>query len=118
MGYTVFSKNLMLDALRTGITEISLHTADPGAAGTDEVAGGGYARATVTGASFVAASGGEVLLDGDQAFVGPANTGCSYFGLWAGSNFVGGGPITGDITFNAEGDFTLKAATKFDLNAV
>lgn len=118
MGYTVFAKNLMLNELRDVITAISLHTDDPASTGINEVDGGGYARATVTAADFVAADGGEVTLDDDIDFVGPTNSACSYFGLWAGSDFVGGGPITGDTTFNAEGDFVLKAPTMFDLNAV
>jgi hypothetical protein len=116
MPYTTYAKNFMLTALRADITEISLHTGDPSTTGANEVTGGGYTRASVTTADFAAAASGEVTLADDIAFVGPASGNCTHFGLWDGTDFVGGGAITGDTTFNAEGDFNLLAATKFDLN--
>jgi hypothetical protein len=109
----------MLTALRAEITDISIHTADPGTTGASEVATGAYARVPVTTADWNAASAdaaGEVRLNNDKAFVAAAATNALFFGLWDSTVFLGGGAITGDTVFNAEGNFTLKAGTKFDLN--
>lgn len=119
MPYTVAAKDKMLTALRADIDAISIHTADPSTTGANEVASGSYARVSVSTADWNAASAdadGEVHLNNDKAFVAAAAETATYFGLWDASVFLGGGPITGDTVFNAEGDFTLKAGTKFDLN--
>ena len=119
MAYTTDAKNFMLTALRAEITAISIHTGDPGLTGLNEVVGGSYARAAVTTADWNAASAdaaGEVRLNNDKAFVANSGESATYFGLWAGTTFLGGGAISGDTVFNSNGDFTLKLGTKFDLN--
>jgi hypothetical protein len=118
-GYTDNAKNGMLGQLRGRITHLSIHTASPGSNGANEVAGGdpAYARAAVTTSDFTAASGGAFSLDEDQPFAGPAAADATHFGTWDDSTFLGGGAITGDNAFNAEGEFILKAGTSFDLNA-
>ena len=119
MSYTTDAKNKMLTALRADIDAISIHTADPGTTGTNEVTGGGYARVAVTTADWGAASAttaGEVQLNNDKAFDGPAAANALFYGLWDDTVFLGGGAITGDTVFNAEGDFILKTGTKFHLN--
>ena len=124
-GFTNDAKNTMLAAI-TGkasptntITHISLHTGDPGSNGANEVTGGdpAYARVAVTEADWDAAANGEITLAEDTPFDGPANGDATHMGIWDGSTFLGGGAITGDTTFNAEGDFVLQAATRLDLNA-
>jgi hypothetical protein len=122
MPYTTDAKNKMLTALRADIDAISIHTADPSTTGANEVTGGSpaYARVAVTTADWGAASAttaGAVLLNNDKAFNGPAAANALFYGLWDDTVFLGGGAITGDTVFNAEGDFTLKAGTLFDLNA-
>lgn len=117
MGYTNEAKSIMLSALRGDVAEISLHTNDPGTAGDNEVSGGGYSRASAPAADWGTPSEGSVSLSSDKEFSGPPSGTCSHFGLWDGSDtFLGGGTITGDTSFNAEGDFILKAGTSFDLN--
>ena len=118
MPYTVEGKNGMLESHRARITEVSLHTADPGSAGDNEVTGNGYARVSVTSADFNAPSGGEMTLANTLDFVGPANGTVTHGGFWDGTTFVSYGAITGDTTFNAEGNFSvLSGTTILDLNA-
>jgi hypothetical protein len=81
---------------------LSLHTADPGVAGSNEVSGSAYARQNVT-ASFPAASGGT--LENNVAVVFPTVTSPAYtvthWGLWTASTagtYIYGGPITPNRT--------------------
>lgn len=119
MGYTAAAKNGMLDGapLRQRITDLSLHSADPGATGANEVTGGGYTRAAVVEADFTAAAAGAFTLVADEPFVGPSEGACTFFGSWDGTTFLGGGALTGDQAFNVAGEYILKAGTSFDLNA-
>jgi len=124
-GFTNDAKNTMLAALvglatpTNTVTHISLHTADPGSNGASEVTGGdpAYARVAVTEANWDAAANGEITLAADTPFDGPAGGDATHMGIWDGTTFLGGGAITGDTTFNAEGDFVLQAGTRLDLNA-
>ena len=115
-GFSVDAKNGMLGQFRGRITHLSLHTADPGATGTSEVTSGGYARATASVSDFSAPSDGEFTLTAQKSFSGPANSAVTYFAAWDGSTYLGGGPITGDNQFNAEGAYILNVGTAFDLN--
>jgi hypothetical protein len=110
------AKNLMLDALTdptTGVDYISLHTADPGATGTNEVTGGSpaYARLNIT---WAAASGGSVSENTgtDPVFDVPAGT-ITHLGLWdavTSGNFYGSADIT-DETYGGQGTYTVTALT-------
>ncbi len=107
--FSTTAKNLMLDALTANL--ISVHTGDPGSAGANnEVTGGGYARVA---AVFNAAASGQRLLNADVEFSGPANEDATYIGVWnsTGPVFLGRTALTGDITFNSLGEFTIKATT-------
>jgi len=125
MPYTDLAKHTMLAAIvgkatpSATVTHLSLHSGDPGSTGANEVTGGdpAYARVAVTETDFDAPTGGECLLNNDKTFNGPANGDCGFFGVWDGTDFLGGGSNTGDLTFNAEGVVLLKAGTKLDLNA-
>lgn len=111
-------KNQLLDTLR-GIsptieaTHVSLHTADPGTTGADEVTGGSpaYARREVV---WNAASGG-VLDDADiPAFDVPSSTTITHFGLWTadtGGTFIGGDALSSAEAFGAQGTYTLTNLT-------
>jgi hypothetical protein len=103
------AKNTMLDAITVNL--ISLHTGDPGAAGTNnEVSGGGYARVAGT---FNAAASGQRLLNAAVDFVGPPSSSVTWIGVWnsAGPVFMGRTPLTGDTAFNSLGEFTIAATT-------
>lgn len=75
-------KNVGLDALAGVAIYGSLHTADPGTTGTNEVTGGSpaYARKSLT---WAAASGGSVALSNQPTFDVPASTTVAYVGLWS-----------------------------------
>jgi hypothetical protein len=115
MGWSANARDGMLGQVRGRISHLSIHTGDPGANGANEVASGSYARVAASGADFTAASGGEFTLDTDKGFVAAAAEAATHFGAWDDTTFLGGGAITGDNAFNAEGDYTLKAGTSFTL---
>lgn len=106
--YSTTAKNAMLDALTPDA--VSLHAADPGTTGANEVTGGtpAYGRQAAT---FNAAANGERAMAAAEDFTGPANGAVTHFGVWAGATFLGGGAITGDLAFNAEGAYRLTGAT-------
>lgn len=106
------SLNEMLDGLT--VDTLSVHTGDPGAAGTaNEVSGNGYERQAAT---FAAAAGGERALSSAVQFAGPANEDAAYLGLWEDSTFKGSIQITsGDTTFNASGEWTATTGNKITL---
>jgi hypothetical protein len=109
MPFSTTAKNEMLDG--TVVDKLSLHTGDPGGSGTaNEVSGSGYARQAAT---FNAASSAIRALNADVEFAGPANEDATYVGFWeAGSPdvFKGAVALTGDQTFNAAGEYTVKAS--------
>lgn len=110
--FSTAGKNAMLSGLT--ITDVSLHTGDPGSAGTaNEVSGNGYTRLTPT---FASPSGGERALSTALDFDGPANGDATWFAIWDSSTFLGKGQITsGDTQFNAAGEFRLATGTKLVL---
>lgn len=89
-------------AARVG--HLSLHSADPGTTGANETTA---ARMVPT----MGASAGVASLTGTLAFTGGAASGaCTWVGAWDAANttFLGKAQITtGDLTFNAAGDYTL-----------
>lgn len=106
--FSTGAKNSMLDALT--YAQASLHTGDPGAAGTNnEVTGGSpaYARKNIT---MNAAASGSRALNADVDFDVPAST-IAYVGFWAsGPTFLGSDPVTNEV-FAAQGVYRLKATT-------
>ena len=116
MPFTNNAKDGMLGPVRGRITDLSIHTGDPSTTGANEVSGGGYARVAVTTSDFTSPSAGAFTLNNDKDFVAGAATNALFFGAWDDTTFLGGGAITGDTAFNAEGDFILKSGTSFDLN--
>lgn len=106
------------NAAATGVatTHLSLHTANPGDSGANEVTGGGYARKAVT---FGAAAGGVRTATGSPvaAFDGPASQAVTHFGHWTaatGGTFLGAVALASgsdDLAFNAAGKYNVTAAT-------
>lgn len=87
MPYTVIGKNTMLDALGAGFA--SLHTAFPGDAGANEVAGGSFARQAIT---FSAAVDGSRDSATQPIFDIPPNVEFAFWSLWT---LVSGGSCEG-----------------------
>ena len=105
MPLTVTTRNAMLDSLT--ITHASLHTADPGTDGSNEVTGGTYARQAVT---MAAASGGTRSASNQPVFNVPAATTVAWVGLWNNSVFLGSAdPV--DESFTNAGTYTVTSLT-------
>jgi len=101
MYYTDAAKNTMLNALT--INRLSLHTGNPGAAGTDNVySGGGY---TYQAATFAAASAGRRALSSAVVFQGTPSDVVAWVGFWNSSTFRGAAAL------DAGGDNAFDAAT-------
>ena len=90
-GLSTFGEELILTTLLTG-ANISLHTADPGNTGADEVVGFAYTREAYGAFSFTGGNPTEAA--NDAAIEYPTATGSwgtvTHFGIWQGSDFIGG----------------------------
>lgn len=101
------------NAAASGVTAVagylSLHTGDPGTTGTNAATS---ARQAIAWGS---PSNGVVSITTAENFTGGAASGpCTHFGIWSavsGGTFYGGGPLTGDQTFNASGEYTVDSIT-------
>lgn len=95
-GLTSAELNADVDAAAARLVATSLHSADPGGSGANELSGGAYARVTN---SWGAASGGVAATT--QASINvPAGAHPTHFGEWsqqaAGGTFRGGNPLGTD----------------------
>lgn len=111
--WSTAAKNAALDAAGATCDLLSLHSGDPGVAGTsNEISGGSpaYARKAAT---FDAAANGERALNADVTFDGPSLQAVSWVGFWknAGTVFLARAPLTGDAAFNADGEYVVKGTT-------
>lgn len=107
MALTNDAKHVMLDALAAVALRVSIHTADPGAAGTNaEVTGGTYARQAVT---WNAASGGNLDSSNQPVFNIPSGNTITHFGLWntAGTTHYGSNALSASEAFSSDGTYTL-----------
>lgn len=102
--------NLGTTAIKNAITHVSLHSGDPGAAGTSNTTTA--ARQAVTWGSV---SGGDVTSSGTLNFTGgAASGGVTHIGFWSASTagtFYGSQSLTGDATFNAAGEYSVTGIT-------
>jgi hypothetical protein len=100
---------LAANGIRAGITHLQLHSADPGAAGTN--AATTAARKPVTWGA--ATNDGDFGLSASILFSGNgANTAVTWVSAWSAltaGTFLGRWPLTGDQSANAAGDYTLTA---------
>jgi hypothetical protein len=111
MAFTTAVLNAAVDGATAILGFASLHTADPGGTGANEVAGGGYTRIA---AVWDPATGAIGALDAALNFSGPANGAATHIGFWSAisaGTWRGGEALTGDQTFNAAGDYTVTAVT-------
>jgi hypothetical protein len=108
MAWSPAGLNQRADATAALVTSVSLHSADPGTTGTDEVTGGGYTRLAPT---YDSATGGVADLNAGLDFATPADQTVSHIGLWATATFLGGFARTsGDAAANAAGEYTVATA--------
>lgn len=90
MSLTTTGRNNALDGIP--ITHVSLHSAFPGATGSSELSGGGYARVAAT---FNAASGGVRNMSAPAVLTVGAGHVVRWAGLWNGTIFIGYSPNGG-----------------------
>jgi len=94
--------NAAVNGIAAAGTYISAHTADPSTGGSNEVAGGSYARQQTTWAS--ASSGSRA---GSQVSIPiPASTSVTHWGIWSAASagtFLGGFALGATETFGAAG---------------
>lgn len=110
MALTTAALNSLGDHLASIATHVSLHSALPDGTGSNETSAG---RQT---ASWSATAADVLSLSASESFTGGAASGAvQYVGLWSaatGGTFYGSFQITtGDLTFNAAGDYTLDDIT-------
>jgi hypothetical protein len=111
MPLSTAAKNAMLDHLAGLAVFASLHTADPGATGTNEVSGGSpaYARKAIT---WNAAASGNLDNNANPVFDVPAGTTVTHVGFWSAvsaGTWYGSADVT-DETFAAQGTYTATDA--------
>jgi hypothetical protein len=116
-GFNNDGKAVMLNALRSAVDGISLHSASPSTTGANELSGNGYSRQAVTTADFNTVATGAFTTNKDFTFTTAASQTITHIGLWDDTLFLGGGAITGDTAANAEGSFVLQSGTSINLNA-
>lgn len=95
------------EAIRAAAVGASLHTADPGAAGTSNTIAGGRAAITLV------STDGNLTLSAPVAKTGlTASATVAFIGLWTtsttGGTYLGSVPrTTGDSNVNASGEYTI-----------
>lgn len=100
---------LMANALDAAITHVRFHSADPGTAETSSL---GAARLPI---AFTSDADGDLTLDAAVNVTGlAANQAVTWVTLWSaltGGTRYGKFQLTGDLTANAAGEYSLTALT-------
>lgn len=112
MGLTNAGANAMHAGLAAVAGFASLHSADPGSLGSNELSGGSpaYARKAIT---WAAPSGGNLDSSNQPVFDVPAGSHVAYFGLWSavsGGTFYGSGILAAQEDYAQQGQYTLSDA--------
>lgn len=110
MSLSTAALNLAANGIAGAVTQLSLHSGDPGSSGTsNELSGGNYTREN---ASYNPASGGTADLSASVEFGGPASsTQVQYLGFWAsGPTFLGSVALSSAKTLTSDDTLTITAA--------
>lgn len=84
--------NLAAAGVTGSVTDLSLHSADGGTTGADELTGGSYARVAP---SYDAPAAGTAALSGPVTFDGPGSlTTVTHVGFWDSTTWLGSAPLT------------------------
>lgn len=106
MAATAAFKRAVLDSITARGAVITLHSADPGTTGANELAGGGYAAKLTVWPAAVDGAGGDagkaVATGSQQTFDVEAGDTAAWWGCWAGTvgargAFLFGRPLTPSI---------------------
>lgn len=108
--------NAGLSGMADITVEVSLHSSDPGASGTNEVDGGSYERQPV---SWNAPTAASVSADSILTFEIPGGgTVVSWVGLWDPAGlWLGGIELNASETFEGDGQFAVTSLTISAANA-
>lgn len=106
-------KNEALDLIASRVLWVSIHSADPGSTGANELAGGSpaYGRKAV---AWSAAAAGSVETSAAVRFDIPAGANAHYLGAWSaasGGTFRGSGPLSARETFAGQGTYEVTRTT-------
>jgi len=121
MAMTSYLKNELLDAVVNAgsfavtTVYVSLHTADPGGTGANEVTGGSYSRKS---ASFGAATGGAASNDAQIDFTAMPSCTVTHVALWdaaTSGNVLWEGALTASKVVNS-GDTVSFASGALDVD--
>jgi|SRR5579875_1727831 len=104
MARTNTMKNVLATAYGADIAKVSLHSADPGSTGANEINGGSPAYVRVAPPSITAPTTG--LISFQVTFNVPAGATVAGVGLWdSANNFLDGGTVTAQ-SFSSQGVYT------------
>lgn len=99
--------NIGVDAMVDDILQVSLHSAEPGSTGANEVTGSNYERQVPT---WGAASGGLATTTEAMTFMVGAGNEVTHYGTWGtGGVFHGGKPVTVEGNFVGDGEYRLNS---------
>lgn len=103
---------LMAAAYAAAATHAQLHSGDPGAAGTSNLASGSPARQAI---AWDADADGDLSLTGAETFTGiTASSAVTWISLWdalTSGTWLGNFQLSGDLTANAAGEYVLTEVT-------
>lgn len=124
MGMSNYYKQKLLDATynataySVAVPYISLHTADPGTTGANEVTAGAYSYARKdASAAFPAAASGSISSNGDITWTNLPAVTITHIGVndaASGANFLKGGALANSRTVEAGGSFTISSGNLSD----
>lgn len=107
MPLSSYYRDVVLDTILPGGCYASLHTADPGLTGTNEVMGGSYGRKAIP---YASASGGSKANSSDIAWANMPAANIAYVGIWdaaSSGHFLWALPLTASKTTASGDTFTI-----------
>lgn len=116
MSATDAHKKAIADAVGALGNSISIHSANPGTTGANEVAGSGYGRLpTVWGAAVIGsgADAGKAVITGSALNFSLPSGDAKYFGVWNGATFLRGEALTPGLTLTTAGQVTVTPVYKY-----
>lgn len=109
MAESMTSRNQRVTDYIGEITHVSLHTADPGTDGSNELAGGSPAYARLA-PSYSAPVAAQSDLTASLLFDVPDGVTLTHWGVWAGSTFYNAAALAKPASFAGQGTYALESA--------
>lgn len=109
MAESMTSRNQRVTDYIGEITHISLHTADPGTTGANEIVGGSPAYQRLA-PSYAPASGAASDLTAALLFDIPDGVTITHWGVWSGATFYNAAALSKPASFAGQGTYALESA--------